>query len=242
MKRAELIPSLMIIAMVFVMGCVSSHTNARSSSVKPLVCPSGSDVKALNDSENVGTSGHTYLLAVNLFRKELERVKHLYHEAIIKKGSTALNGFSVLSEEILSNSTVINRSVIGVGNETYGYVLLLLQDKRCGVNFRPESINVSGLHVHRLPLNFTSRTRTYTGIPYTTYSVRVGTSGKSCRVYFYDLTVLSAPSVTVGGVTLMATGGWLHYDGACGGIGELSFRFYSGGEDVTVYLLLFRKS
>ena len=237
-----LVPFLLI-ALIFTSGCISGHEKASTFSITPVACPNRENVTALNGAGNITANSSTYKAAVELMKRELEMAKEIYRTIEKKKGSE-LRRFSNFTRLFLSDSRVINETAMQVGNKTYGYALLFLRDKRCGINFRPESINVSGLHIQRLPPNFANGTRTYTGIPYTTYAVRVRTpNNEVCKVYFSDLTTLSAPYATVGDFTLLASGGWLQYGkGGCGNFGEVSFRFYSGGEDVTVYLLLFRET
>ncbi|GAB6136132.1 hypothetical protein [Thermococcus prieurii] len=241
--NVNIVMPLLIIALVFTSGCISGHEKASTFSITPVACPNRGNVTVLNGADNITANSSTYKVAVELMEKELGRAKEIYR-TIEEKNGSELERFSNFTRLFLSDSRMINETAMQVGNETYGYVLLFLHEERCGINFRPESINVSGLHIQRLPPNFTNGTRTYTGIPYTTYAVRVRTpNNELCKVYFSDPTTLSAPYATVGDLTLIASGGWLQYGkGGCGNFGEVSFRLYSGSEDVTVYLLLFRET
>ncbi len=240
---ARVLTPLLMIALVLAAGCVSDHEKPSAFSITPVACPNRGNVTALNNADGITANSSAYELAVELMKEELGRAKEIYRTIEEKKGSE-LERFSNFTRLFLSDSRVINETAMQVGNETYGYVLLFLHDERCGINFRPESINVSGLRIQRLSPNFTNGTRTYTGIPYPTYAVRVRTpNNELCKVYFSGLTTLSAPYATVRDFTLIASGGWLQYGkGGCDNFGEVSFRLYSGSEDVTVYLLLFRET
>jgi len=181
-------------------------------------------------------------------RKEIERAREIYREAVKenKQKSTGVGRpLSNFTRTFLANSTVINDTAMRVGNVTYTFVLIRLDDRSCGVSFEPKVARVDGISVHLLPSNYINGTRTYTGPSYSRYSVKLRgrLENETCRLRFPEVTPLIAiPKVDVGGYTLYIYGSKPDGNWQCGNVGNVNFRFLSaGGDDVTVYIVLVRR-
>jgi hypothetical protein len=242
-----LVPFL-IIALVFTSGCISGHEKTPTFSVTPIACPNRENVTALNSADNITANSSTYKLAVELMRTELERAKEIYREVVKenKQKSTGVGRpLSNFTRTFLTDSAVINDTAIRIGNETYTFVLIRLRDRSCGVRFEPNVTTVNGISVRLLPPDYINGTRTYTGLPYSRYSVRVEVSPqgeRACTVRFNYLSTLWVPSADVGNLVLIAQGGMEGCGEACENIGDVSFGFLNvGSEDVTVYLILVKE-
>ncbi|WP_297417212.1 hypothetical protein [Thermococcus sp.] len=212
MLSRKLLP-LLLIAVVFTAGCIGAHGHKSTPSIplKPVACPAGENLTLVNNAHNVTLKDPSYRLAVDLMKSELEEVRALYRVATSREGNeNVLRSLSNISLLLLSNSTVINETVIRVGNATYNYVVLSVYDYNdpdCDgdVEFSPNILRVNNIAVRLTPSNWTRGTVTYTGIPYSTYMVGIG--NETCKASFTELSTLIVPYLTAGNYLLLIDGG-----------------------------------
>lgn len=245
MSLRELSP-LLLITMLFAAGCIGSHNHESTPtiSLKPVACPTGKNLTLINNAHNVTLNDPTYRLAANLMKDELEEAKSIYQVAVLtKENKNVLNSLSNLSKALLSNSTVINETVIKVGNVTYTYLVLSVYDSHdphCkeDVKFLPDIVDVVGVVAHLLPQNWTTSTATYTGVPYTTYIVAVG--NRTCRIYFNELSILIMSPLTAGDYHLFVHSGKAKSCGEHGNVYpvHIGFSNVKTGERKEISLLL----
>ena len=238
-----------MIALVLAAGCVSGHEKPSAFSITPVACPNRGNVTSLNNADGITANSSTYKVAVELMKTELKRARKIYREAVKENGrkSTGVGrSISNFIRTFLANSTVINDTAIRIGNVTYTFVLIRLDDRSCGVSFEPRVARVDGITVHLLPSDYINGTRTYTGPSYSLYSVKLTgrLENETCRLRFPDVVPLIAiPRVHAGDYTLYIYGSKPDGRGQCGNVGNVNFRFLSaGGEDVTVYIVLVKEN
>jgi len=207
------LPPLLLMAMVFAAGCIGvpGHKNTPTISLRPAACPAGKDLALINDAHNVTLKDPSYRLAVDLMKSELEEAKALYRAAASKKeNENVLKSLSNISRALLINSTVINETVIRIGNVTYNYVVLSVydyNDPQCegDVEFSPNILRANDVTARLIPSNWTRGTATYTGIPYSTYMAGIG--NETCKASFTELSTLVIPYLTAGDYLLLINSG-----------------------------------
>ncbi len=248
MLPRKLLP-LILIAMVFAAGCIGAHghKDTPTISLRPIACPAGKNLTLVNDARSVTPKDPAYRLAVDLMRGELEEAKALYRVAASKKeNENALRSLSNISRLLLSDSTVLNETTIRIGNATYDYIVLSVydyDDPHCegDVKFSPDIFRVNDVTARLIPSNWTRGTATYTGIPYSTYVVRIG--NETCRVRFTELSTLILPYLRASDYILLINGGEDRLCRMRGSLYTIHFGFFKkdSEERKEVSLLLVRR-
>ncbi len=138
----------------------------------------------------VTPNSSSYKLAVRTLKEILREAKNIYLNALEKKETWRIliyEPYSNFSKTFILNSTIVNETVLYMGNTIYRYVIVSVYNHESKFSFMPQRIRVSNIFVELLPRN---KSVTCTGaIPYE-YSMNY--RGKVYRVSFASIGFVEA--------------------------------------------------
>ncbi|MGC9072421.1 MAG: hypothetical protein ACP5HK_07030 [Acidilobus sp.] len=125
------------------------------------IASGGAVGSATASGEHVNAS--EYLMAVEALKGILERARSVYLAALARGNGSGVyltEPYSNLSRGLILNSTIVNETLLTIGNTSYTYVILNVYNASSGWNFTPQRVEVDGVVAELLPRN---QTVTYTG-------------------------------------------------------------------------------
>jgi len=111
------------------------------------------------------------------FVEILREARDTYLRVLKLNKTYLLSWVDNFSKALIFNGSIINASVLRVGDKLYRFVIIFLYDGEKNIGFMPKEIVVEGIEVRMLP-----RTVTWTGI--VPYDYLLKYDGRKCKITF----------------------------------------------------------